>query len=110
MGHSGCGGVEGCYNMCAGHAPELNEQTSFVGRWLDIMRPAYKGLPAGDDASRKTALEKASILVSLQNLMTFPFIQSAVDDGSVTLHGVWKNIGEGRLETYDADRALFVPL
>ena len=21
MGHSGCGGVEGCYNMCSGHAP-----------------------------------------------------------------------------------------
>lgn len=110
LGHSGCGGVEGCYNMCAGHAPELEEQTSFVGRWLDIMRPAYQDLPAGDDASRKTALEKAAILVSLQNLMTFPFIRSAVEDGSVSLHGVWKNIGEGRLETYDADHALFVPL
>ncbi|WP_019953524.1 carbonic anhydrase [Yoonia vestfoldensis] len=110
LGHSGCGGVEGCYNMCAGHAPELNEQTSFVGRWLDIMRPAYHALPAGDDASRKTALEKASILVSLQNLMTFPFIRVAVLDGSITLHGLWKNIGEGRLETYDPDRDLFVPL
>lgn len=110
LGHSGCGGVEGCYNMCAGHAPELEEQTSFVGRWLDIMRPAYQDLPAGDDASRKTALEKAAILVSLQNLVTFPFIRHAVEDGSVSLHGVWKNIGEGRLETYDADRALFVPL
>ncbi len=110
LGHSGCGGVEGCYNMCAGHAPELEEQTSFVGRWLDIMRPAYRSLPAGDDASRKTALEKSSILVSLQNLMTFPFIRSAVEDGSVTLHGVWKNIGEGRLETYDPDHGRFVPL
>jgi len=53
--------------------PPTERKTSFVGRWLDIMRPAYDGLPAGDDASRKQALEKASILVSLQNLMTFPF-------------------------------------
>ncbi len=110
LGHSGCGGVEGCYNMCAGHAPDLNEKSSFVGRWLDIMRPAYDGLPAGDDASRKQALEKASILVSLQNLMTFPFIRSAVLDGSISLHGLWKDIGEGLLETYDPADDCFVPL
>lgn len=110
LGHSGCGGVEGCYDMCAGHAPDLNEKTSFVGRWLDIMRPAYDGLPAGDDASRKQALEKASILVSLQNLMTFPFIRNAVLDGSISLHGLWKNIGEGLLETYDPIDDCFVPV
>ncbi|ARU02186.1 carbonic anhydrase [Yoonia vestfoldensis] len=110
LGHSGCGGVEGCYNMCAGHAPDLNEKSSFVGRWLDIMRPAYDGLPAGDDSSRKQALEKASILVSLQNLMTFPFIRSAVLDGSISLHGLWKDIGEGLLETYDPTDDCFVPL
>lgn len=110
LGHSGCGGVEGCYNMCAGHAPELEEQTSFVGRWLDIMRPGYETLPPGDDASRKTALEKASILISLQNLMTFPFVRSAVEDGSISLHGLWKNIGEGTLEAYDPDPDLFVSL
>lgn len=107
LGHSGCGGVEGCYNMCAGHAPDLEEQTSFIGRWLDIMRPAYDDLPDGDDATRKTALEKAAILVSLGNLMTFPFVRAAVEDGSMTLHGLWKNIGEGRLEAYDPTTNLF---
>ena len=110
LGHSGCGGVKGCYDMCAGHAPDLNEKTSFVGRWLAIMRPAYDGLPAGDDASRKQALEKASILVSLQNLMTFPFIRNAVLDNSISLHGLWKNIGEGLLEIYDPIDDCFVPL
>jgi carbonic anhydrase len=110
LGHSGCGGVEGCYNMCAGHAPELDEQTSFVGRWLDILRPGYAALPAGDDPTRKRALEKASILISLQNLMTFPFVRSAVLDGSISLHGLWKDIGEGKLETYDPAGNHFVTL
>ena len=108
LGHSGCGGVEGCYNMCAGHAPELEEQTSFVGRWLDIMRPGYEELPEGDDATRKTALEKAAILISLRNLMTFPFVRDAVEADRISLHGLWKNIGEGRLETYDPATHAFV--
>ncbi|MFN3662136.1 carbonic anhydrase [Yoonia sp.] len=108
LGHSGCGGIEGCYNMCAGHAPELEEQTSFIGRWLDIIRPGYETLPEGDDATRKTALEKAAILISIRNLMTFPFVRSAVEDGSISLHGLWKNIGDGSLEHYDPATNLFV--
>ena len=108
LGHSGCGGVDGCYNMCSGHAPDLEEKTSFVGRWLDIMRPGFDTLPEGDDASRKRAIEKAAILISLRNLLTFPFVRSAVEDGAISLHGLWKNIGEGRLEAYDPATDLFV--
>ncbi len=47
LGHSGCGGVSSCYDMCSGAAPELNEKSSFVGRWMDILRPGYPGYQAG---------------------------------------------------------------
>ena len=49
------GGVQGCHAMCSGHAPELEERTSFVGRWMDILRPGYEQvvtLPAGGPAIR----------------------------------------------------------
>lgn len=101
LGHSGCGGVAGCYDMCAGHAPALQADDSFIGRWLDMIRPAYRGLPAGDEPTRRHAMEKAAILISLGNLMTFPFVQQAVLNNSLSLHGVWKDIAKGRLETYD---------
>jgi len=39
LGHSRCGGVQGCLDMCEGRAPELDEKSSFVGRWMDILRP-----------------------------------------------------------------------
>ena len=42
MGHSNCGGVAGCLDMCAGRAPELDQKESFVGRWMDILRPGYE--------------------------------------------------------------------
>ena len=42
LGHSSCGGVQGCIDMCNGAAPELEEKTSFVGRWMDILKPKYE--------------------------------------------------------------------
>lgn len=61
--------------MCSGHAPELGGKTSFVGRWMDILRPGYErtvNLPAEDQIK---ALEKQAVVISLENLLTFPFRQ-----------------------------------
>ena len=110
LGHSNCGGVKGCHDMCSGLAPQLEEKSSFVGRWMDILRPGYDrvaGLPAEE---RIGALEKQAVLVSLENLMTFPFVKEAVEDDMLTLHGLWNNTGEGGLEQYDAARGSFVPV
>ena len=41
LGHSNCGGANGCYDMCSGNMPELEDKSSFVGRWIDILRPGY---------------------------------------------------------------------
>lgn len=101
LGHSNCGGVRGCHDMCCGLAPALEEKSSFVGRWMDILRPGFervKGLP---DALRPRALEKEAVLVSLENLMTFPFVARAVEEERLTLHGLWNDTGEGVLEQYD---------
>jgi len=38
--------------------------------------------------------------VSLENLMTFPFVRAAVEDDRLTLHGLWNDIAEGGLEAY----------
>ena len=100
LGHSGCGGVQGCYDMCSGHAPHLEERSSFVGRWMDILRPGFERLPEGDEVTRRARLEKEAVLVSLENLMTFPFVAEAVEGGVLTLHGLWNDIGEGGLEAY----------
>jgi carbonic anhydrase len=110
IGHSSCGGVKGCYDMCEGKAPALDEKTSFVGRWMDLLRPGHARLPEGTEAERVAALEKEGVLVSLENLMTFPFVKEAVESGKLTLHGLWTDIGAGGLESYDPERGAFVPL
>lgn len=101
LGHSNCGGVKGCHDMCSGLAPELEEKSSFVGRWMDILRPGFERvshLPVGE---RPRALEKEAVVVSLENLMTFPFVRAAVEEDMLTLHGLWTDTGAGELEQYD---------
>jgi len=105
MGHSDCGGVRGCINMCAGEAPELEERTSFIGRWLDILRPGYERITEDHDSNLSNeSLEKEGIVVSLENLMTFPYVREAVERGELTLHGLWNDIGEGKLFELGADK------
>ncbi len=111
MGHSGCGGVRGCHDMCSGHAPELEEKSSYVGRWMDILRPGYERVKeVADEAARIAALEQQAVVISLENLMTFPFVQRAVAEGELSLHGLWNDIADGGLSQYDPESAGFVPL
>lgn len=97
MGHSGCGGVAGCHAMCSGHAPELDEKTSFVGRWMDILRPGYERVRDLPEDGQVAALEREAVRISLENLMTFPFIREAVEQDELSLHGLLHDIGEGQL-------------
>jgi len=111
MGHSNCGGVLGCLDMCAGKAPHLEETSSFVGRWMDILRPGYDRVAdIADEAEKARALEKESVVVSLENLMTFPFVKAAVEAGELTLHGLWNEIGAGELEWYDSTTRAYHPV
>ncbi|WP_435139244.1 carbonic anhydrase [Pseudopelagicola sp. nBUS_19] len=102
LGHSQCGGVQGCLDMCKGNAPALESKESFVGRWMDVLRPGYDhvaDMAEGPEQAR--ALEKRAVLISLENLMTFPFVEDRVASGDLSLHGLWHNIAEGGLEVYD---------
>ena len=110
LGHSNCGGVKGCHDMCSGQAPELEEKSSFVGRWMDILRPGYDRVAHLPKDQILLALEKQAVLISLENLMTFPFVRGAVADDRLTLHGLWNNTGEGGLEQFDPARGGFVPV
>ncbi|TCO73346.1 carbonic anhydrase [Rhodovulum euryhalinum] len=109
VGHSKCGGVRGCHDMCAGLAPQLEEKTSFIGRWMDILRPSYERTQGiGDEDVRLEAMEKDAVLVSIENLMTFPFVRSAVEAEDLALHALWNDIGEGNVEYFDPEKGQFL--
>ncbi len=108
VGHSDCGGVQGCLSMCSGHSPEMEEKSSFVGRWLEILRPGYDRV-AGIEGEKEQirALEKQAVVISLENMSGFPFVRDAIAAGRLSLHGLWFDIGEGTLEHYLQDQEQF---
>lgn len=111
LGHSNCGGIRGCHDICCGTTPAAEAKSSFVGRWLLNLRPGYDNVAMIEDpAERISALEREGIRISLANLMTFPFVREAVESGTLTLHGLWKDIGEGRLDYLDPETGDFVPV
>lgn len=110
MGHSKCGGVAGCIAMCEGATDEFDKQESFIGRWLDILRPGYARVAdIQAEADKQTALEKEGIHVSLENLLGYPFVKEAVDAGTLSLHGIWADIADMDLETFDGTVRHFAP-
>ena len=111
LGHSSCGGVQGCIDMCKGNAPQLEAKDSFVGRWMDILKTRFSAVKdIKDPKEQARAFEKHAVLASLENLMTFPFVKERVDAGQLTIHGAWHNIAEGGVEVYDQDENGFVAL
>jgi carbonic anhydrase len=110
LGHSGCGGVKCCHDMCRGLAPDLEASSSFIGRWMDILRPGYAAVAGLPEADQIAALERQAVVVSLGNLVTFPFVAEAIAGERLTLHGLWNDIGEGGLEQFDAGRGVFLPI
>jgi carbonic anhydrase len=94
--------------MCSGKAPELEEKSSFVGRWMDILRPGYERIShEGDEQDQLRALEMEAVVVSLENVMTFPFVRESVEKEEISLHGLWTDIGEGGLMQYEASSNTF---
>jgi carbonic anhydrase len=61
------------------------------------------------DADYLGRLERASVVATLVNLLTFPDIRERVDAGDLKLLGAYFDIGNGDLAIYDAPTGRFEP-
>ena len=100
LGHSECGGIEAL--MESANSGETGE---FIGRWVNIAASArdkvLQDLPEESQEKQARGCEKEAILVSLKNLMTFPWVKDRVSKGQLSLHGWYYNIGTGQLRYYN---------
>ena len=109
LGHSTCGGVKASYDYFSENKSNLKEESNFVASWLEILRPSFNNLPNElNEEDKVSYLEKATVLTSVNNLTTFPFIQDAINNGSLSIHGLWHNIGTGELMSYDIKTKKFI--
>lgn len=110
VGHSMCGGVQGCFDLHKGRNEALANPASAVGRWVSMMRPSFEAIAGTDKEADIHEMERANVLVSLYHLRDFPYVAKALDDGELQLHGLWHDIAAGALHYYDEDADAFAPL
>jgi len=103
MGHAMCGGVRA---LLDGAPAELSD---FVGQWVRIGAPARERAMEAPPERRHDVCEHETVRLSLANLMTFPWIESAVEAGALTLHGCLFGIRSGVLERL-GDDGVFRPI
>jgi carbonic anhydrase len=107
LGHAQCGGISALMN-------EVVAGGEFIGKWVGIAKRARERvlmeLPAKPSALQARACEQAAILVSLENLMTYPWIAARVSAGTIHLHGWYFDIALGELLSYNPAHKGFEPL
>ncbi len=107
MGHANCGGVHTLLE-------NSHEDDEFISIWMQIIKRAKEVVdtyfPHYTLEERLKAYEQWGIRVSLENLLTFPWIRTAVDDGEIFLHGWYFDLNNGMLLRYDEESDSFVSM
>jgi len=108
-GHSYCGACESLYK-------EIPDELELIHikKWLEI------GYPAKDIALREVGekdkdvllryTEKASLLLQIENLLTYPGVKKRVDSKNLFVHGWYYKIESGDIEYYDWDKKEYILL
>lgn len=91
MGHAMCGGIQA---LLRGVPDTVAE---FVGPWMRIAERARERALLCEPADQQTACEREGVKLSLDNLMTFPWIAERVAAGSLALSGAVFDIRSGVL-------------
>ncbi|HDS83916.1 MAG TPA: carbonic anhydrase [Phycisphaerales bacterium] len=109
LGHSHCGGIDALMHCDSDHP-----SGEFIDQWVMTARSARQKVEQEmsdkDEDQKVCACEQASILVSLENLMTFPWVAGAVHAGRLTLHGWYFDLDTGSLLAWNADTTAFEKL
>jgi len=106
MGHSSCGGV-------AALMSEDNSGFEFIDNWVNIAYSArlrINIMEYADDNAYRCACEQESLLVSLGNLLTFPWLKKRVKASELQIHGWYFNMQIGSLDRWSPKDKAFVTL
>ncbi len=98
LGHSHCSGIDALL-----HSKRVSEnQTSFISSWVHIAAEAKeKALQKEGEEDVSVLCGQEAVLVSLANLLTFPWIRERVEQQNLQIHGWYFFIEDGLLQQYN---------
>ena len=107
LGHAQCGGIRSLMENGMSESTE----SSFVSGWMKVATNARNRVLSRMHGETKENLQRAceqeAVLVSLDNLLSFPWILERVAQRKLTLHGWYFDMEQGELLNYDTDSKQF---
>jgi len=98
-GHSNCGAIR----ALLGDEKDI-EGMPHLRDWLKILHPVKEHVTTvfGNESTEviQCYTEKQNVLEQLENIETYPFVEQAIKEGRLFLHGWYFDIGTGRMSAY----------
>lgn len=107
LGHHQCGGIKALLDDNPAH------QGGFIKPWMNMAKRAADRVKAEHfttEQEKTCQCEMAGILLSLENLHTFPFIQTRLDQKKLRLHGWYFDVVSGEMLAHDPAQGKFTAL
>lgn len=101
VGHSRCGGIKGLMSI----SDDGSTTTDFIEDWVKICKEAKDKVNAecGDleFSDQCSKCEKEAVNISLNNLLTYPFVKAGVDAGTLTLIGGYYDFVNAEFQAWE---------
>ncbi|PCI51055.1 MAG: carbonic anhydrase [Alphaproteobacteria bacterium] len=111
MAHSGCGGIRA---LLTDDQPNSDKDFSFIRPWMKIVDKAAEFTTTEKSTMNLEALasvcERRASLISLNNLMGFPWVHEALLEKKLQVHAWHFDIGSGILQAYNENTEQFEEL
>jgi carbonic anhydrase len=105
LGHRQCGGIRALMEGVPGNSD------TFISQWMRIASKARENVlakhPHADGEERCRLAEMESIIGSIENLKTFPFVMEALNAGGLKIYGVYFDLERGELLQFDDNSGEF---
>ena len=108
LGHGSCGGIRAFVTQDVPLSA-----SDFIGRWMSMIAPAAETIGPREDrplAEYLAALERQSVVTTLANLMTFPFVRRLVEREKLALHAAYFEVASGLMSVRDPATSSFSPV
>lgn len=104
LGHRQCGGIRALML-------DETEKPGFVQKWMRIAQDAKERVLKKHAGESEESLcrhcELESIIISINNLRTFPFVSEAIKDRGLSVMGIYFDLELGQLLEFDEDLGQF---
>lgn len=111
LGHNHCGGIAA---LLKNETQAENPHRGFIESWMDIavaarnnVQAKYSDLPFAEQACH---CEKMALQISLNNLLTFPWIKEKVDAKMLYIHAWYFDLKKGEITRFDQQTKTFKKL